>query len=55
MSTAETQIGLDDTVDEAENSLKNDLVVKAGNDPITDKLAEQNNLAANPQITQEVP
>lgn len=47
MSTAETQIGFDDTVNEAENPLKNDLVVKAG-DPITDKLADQNNLTASP-------
>ena len=47
MSTAETQIGLEDTVYEAENPLKNDLVIKAG-DPITDKLADQNNLTANP-------
>ena len=48
MSTAETQIGFDDTVDKAEIPLKNNLVVKAGNDRITDKLADQNNLTANP-------
>ena len=55
MSTAETQIGLDDLVDKAENPLKKDLVVQAENDQITDKIAQLNNPTANSSISQEIP